>query len=149
MIAAARLTPVSHTPAARGTLAVATRHREMRYLLVGGLNTGLCLALFAVFYWSFGGDVGYMGALVLAYSVGIVTGFVAHRFLVFQVQGRLLGDFVRFTMVNLGGFGLNAGLLPLLVEVGRVPAVPAQVLALGCTVVTTYFGHALFSFKRT
>ena len=45
-------------------------------------------------------------------------------------------------------FGLNAVLLPLLVEVVHLPVLPAQVLALGLVVVTSYFGHALISFRR-
>ncbi len=134
--------------APRGAVAAAAERRELRYLVVGGLNTAFCLAAFALFYWWLGDVIHYMGALVLAYAVGIVTGFTVHRRFVFQVQGRLLGDFLRFTTVNLGGFALNAALLPLLVEVFGIPAIPAQFLAIGCTVVATYFGHLLFSFKR-
>lgn len=132
----------------RGPVAAIAERRELRYLVVGGLNTAFCLAAFALLYWLFGDTIHYMGALVLAYALGIVTGFTAHRHLVFQVQGRLVGDFLRFTTVNLGGFALNAALLPLLVEVAGLPAVPAQVVAMGCTVIVTYFGHLLFSFKR-
>lgn len=126
----------------------AADRRELRFAVIGGLNTAFSLAAFALFYWLFSDVIHYMGALVLAYAVGIVTGFTAHRRFVFQVQGRLLGDFVRFTVVNLGGFALNAALLPFFVEVCSIPAVPAQVVATGCTVAATYFGHLLFSFKR-
>ena len=139
---------MTEKPALREVVAAAAERQELRYAVVGGLNTVLCLAAFSLFYWSLGDSIHYMGALVLAYAVGIVTGFVVHRRFVFRVQGRLWGDFVRFATVNLGGFALNAGLLPLFVEIVGFPAVPAQVLAIGCTVVATYFGHLLFSFRR-
>jgi putative flippase GtrA len=139
---------VSENVASRKAIAYAVENRQLRYLVVGGLNTLFCLVAFIAIYQLLGDRIHYLGTLVLAYAIGIVTGFAAHRRFVFQVRGRLAGDFLRFTAVNLGGFAINAALLPLLVEVGGVPAIPAQVVAMGCTVVATYFGHALFSFKR-
>ncbi|AWB91719.1 GtrA family protein [Aeromicrobium chenweiae] len=139
---------MSENAVPRRAVAAVVERRELRYLVVGGLNTAFCLAAFIVLDRLLGDAIHYMGTLVLAYAVGILTGFAAHRRFVFGVHGRLLGDFLRFTVVNLGGFAVNAALLPLLVEVVGIPPIPAQVLAIGCTVVVTYFGHALFSFKR-
>jgi putative flippase GtrA len=124
------------------------RRRELAYLVVGGFNTLVGLTVFAVLYWSVGDTIGYLAALVLAYAVGIAVGFVLHRRFVFKVEGNVLVDLVRYTGVQAVAFGLNAVLLPLLVEVVHLPVLPAQVLALGLVVVTSYFGHALISFRR-
>lgn len=138
----------SERTAPRNRLSALLRRRELAYLLVGGFNTLLGLACFALFNHLMGDTIGYLGALFLAYAVGIVVGFVLHRRLVFKVEGNVLVDFVRFVGVQGVGLALNAVLLPLLVEVAHLPVLPAQVLALGLVVVSTYFGHALISFRR-
>jgi len=124
------------------------RRREIAFLLVGGTNTLLGLAVFTALYYTWGGTLHYLGALVLAYAVGIVVGFVLHRRLVFRVEGNLLVDFLRFTGVQATSLALNAVLLPILVEVFHLPVVPAQVLSLAIVVCASYFAHLMFSFRR-
>jgi putative flippase GtrA len=106
------------------------------------------LVAFAVLERSFGARIGYLGALVLAYAVGIAVGFVLHRRFVFRVEGNVLVDLVRYVGVQAVALGLNAGILPVLVEGAGLPVLPAQVLAVALVVVATYFGHALVSFRR-
>jgi putative flippase GtrA len=118
----------------------------MRFVVVGGVNTLISLLAFAVFDQALG--IHYMGALMLSYAVGIVTGFLMHRRFVFAVRGNVLVDFLRFTSVNLGGLAANAALLPVFVEVVHLPAIVAQVIATGVVTVGSYFGHLLFSFRR-
>ena len=124
------------------------RSRQFRFLLVGAFNTLVGLAAYALFVHLVGDTVGYVGALVLAYMVGIAVGFVLHRRLVFQVEGNVLVDLVRYIGVQASAFALNAALLPALVELVHVPPLPAQVIALSIVVVTTYLGHARISFHR-
>jgi len=131
-----------------GRLVALLRRREIAYLLVGGTNTLLGLGVFTALYYLWGDTLHYLGALVLAYAVGIVVGFFLHRRLVFRVQGNLVVDFLRFTGVQGTSLALNAVLLPLLVEAAHLPVVPAQVLSLALVVVASYFGHLLFSFHR-
>ncbi len=71
-----------------------------------------------------------------------------HRRFVFRVRGHVWLDLARFEVVNLAALGLNAVLLPLLVEVAGLPVILAQVVAGGLAVIGTYFGHLLFSFRR-
>lgn len=120
----------------------------MAYLLVGGVNTAIGLAWFAVWHVLIGDVIGYMGTLVLAYALGMISGFVMQRRFVFKVAGPFMVDFLRFGVVTAATFGLNAVLLPLFVEVGRVPVLPAQVVSIGLTVVLSYFAHRSFSFRR-
>jgi putative flippase GtrA len=124
------------------------RSRQLAFLVVGGINTLVGLGAFAVFERALGDEIGYLGALVLAYGVGIAVGFVLHRRFVFKVEGNVLVDLVRYVGVQAVAFSLNAVALPVLVEVVGVPVLPAQVLSLGFVLVTTYFGHALISFRR-
>ena len=116
--------------------------------MVGGFNTVVGLVAFAVFERWLGGTIHYLGALVLAYAVGICFGFVLHRRFVFRVAGGWLVDLIRFIGVQAVALALNASILPLMVEVVGLPVLPAQVLTLAIVVVSSYFGHALVSFRR-
>jgi putative flippase GtrA len=124
------------------------RRRESAYLVVGGINTLVGLTAFALFDRFLGDVIGYLGALVLAYAVGITVGFVLHRRFVFKVRGGVWLDLVRFVGVQLAALAVNAALLPLFVEVAHLPVLPAQVLSLALTVAASYFAHLYFSFRR-
>jgi putative flippase GtrA len=136
------------TPSKRTWIGAIVRRRESAYLVVGGVNTLVGLGSFVVFERWLGDTIGYLGALVLAYAVGITVGFMLHRRYVFKVKGSVLLDLVRFVSVQLSALALNAVLLPLLVELAHVPVLPAQVLAQAMVVVASYFGHLYFSFRR-
>lgn len=132
----------------RAMLRAALARREVRFVLVGGTNTLIGLIAYAVFYTLWGDGLHYLGALLLAYAVGICVGFVLQRRLVFRVRGSVLLDLVRYTGVQAVMLSINAVLLPLLVEKADVPALPAQLVAQAVLVVTTYLCHSLFSFHR-
>jgi putative flippase GtrA len=122
--------------------------QRVAYLLVGGVNTVIGLAWFFVLHETLGGTLGYMGSLVGAYVLGMFSGFAMQRRFVFKVAGPFAVDLMRFGVVTAGTFCLNALLLPLFVEVARVPVFPAQVLAIALTVVGSFFAHRSFSFRR-
>jgi putative flippase GtrA len=130
-------------------LASPARRRELMFLTVGGANTAVSLAVFAGFHAVLSGHVHYLVMLMLTYAIGIVVSFTTQRLLVFRVQGSLLADFARFTLVQLLAFVLNALILSVIVEAVGVPVVPAQVIALALVVVATYFSHLHFSFRRS
>lgn len=121
---------------------------EIRFLIVGGLNTAVGLVAFALLYLWWGDVLHYLGALIIAYTIGSALGFVLHRRFVFRVRGRVLLDLVRFVGVQAASLALNSLLLPVLVEVVGLPVLPGQVVALALVVVATYFGHTWISFRR-
>ncbi|MFI2105025.1 GtrA family protein [Isoptericola sp. NPDC019693] len=135
-------------PAWRARIVAVLRRRESAYLVVGGINTLVGLLAFAAFERLLGDTIGYLGALVLAYAVGIAVGFTLQRRFVFRVRGGVWLDLVRFVGVQLSALALNAALLGAFVELLHLPVLPAQVLALALTVVASYFGHLHFSFRR-
>lgn len=124
------------------------RRREFAFLVVGGVNLLVGLGAFQLFYFLWGSQIHYLGALLAAYAVAIPVAFVLYRRWVFKVEGNVLVDFVRFTGVQCVSLGINAIALPLLVELGHLPPQVAQVLALAIVVVFNYFGHLLISFRR-
>jgi len=125
--------------------------QRFRYLVVGVFNTLLGWGLFAVAHYLVGdhlGRFGYMVSLYLSYAVGVVVAFLMHRRIVFRVHGRFWLDLGRFTLVNLGGLGLNTVLLPLTIELTGLNPVIAQGCVALAVAMLTYIGHKWFSFRR-
>ena len=126
-------------------LAVSVRRlladQKFRFLLVGGTNTVVGYAAFAVF------DVVII-ALVPAYAISILLAFVLYRRFVFHVSGHVVRDFVAFLGVNGFAFVINLVLLTILVGIAKLPSLGAQALALGITVLISFFGHREVSFRR-
>ena len=139
--------PPAHLPPA-GLLTQLVRSQQVAYLLVGGINTAVGLGFFALAHGLFGSAIGYMGSLVLAYALAILVAFVLHRRFVFRVKGHPARDLARFAGVQSTSLGINAGLLPVLVEVAGLGPLVAQTIATGVTVVLSYFAHKHFSFAR-
>jgi putative flippase GtrA len=117
---------------------------EVRFLIVGVVNTIVGYGLFAVFLLFF----PYLVSLYLSYAVAVSLAFVLHRRFTFRVRGNVLVDFVRFVGVYVVSLAVNTVVLPVLVEfVGLHPLV-AQGVALVITTLISYVGHKWFSFRR-
>ena len=141
--------PAPDESLAPGPLLRLVADRRVAYLIVGVFNTANAFLLFIVAQWILGDSfAGYMSSLLISHVLGVLCAFVLHRRFVFRVRGHVWLDLARFEVVNLAALGLNAVLLPLLVEVAGLPVILAQVVAGGLAVIGTYFGHLLFSFRR-
>lgn len=140
-----RSTPV---PPELSPLVRLLRDRRVAFLMVGAINGGVGFSCFALAYSLFGGEIGYRGALVVAYAVAIGIAFILHRRFVFRVSGEVWSDFARFMLVNLRALVANALLLTASVELVRLPGLPAQLVALCVTVCISYLGHLTISFRR-
>ena len=122
---------------------------RVRFVLVGGVNTLVGYGLFALFQFTLGGSIGYLGSLVAAYAIATVIAFSLHRRFTFRVRsGRRLVDFARYAGVTVISLLLNAGILALFVEVAHWNPYVAQAVSLVTTTIVSYFGHKFFSFRR-
>ncbi len=122
---------------------------RVRFLLVGGINTLVGYGLFALFQWSLGRSIGYLGSLVASYAIATVIAFSLHRKFTFRVRsGQPFIDFARYAGVTAISLLLNAGILALFVEVAHWNPYFAQALSLITTTVVSYVGHKWFSFRR-
>jgi putative flippase GtrA len=145
---------ISTDPVGRRTLrTVVVRllsDERVRFLIVGGVNTVLGYALFALFDLTIGRWIGYIGSLYLSYVIAIGVAFVLHRRFTFRVggTGNAVVDFLRFVSVYVVALAINTIALPILVEVVHIPPLPAQALVVILTTLLSYFGHKFFSFRR-
>jgi putative flippase GtrA len=118
---------------------------EIRFLLVGVINTVVGYGLFALFLLVF----GYLVSLYLSYAVAVSLAFLLHRRFTFRVKGNVLVDFVRFVGVYVVSLAVNSVVLPLLVEIAGLHPLIAQGIALVITTLISYVGHKWFSFRRS
>lgn len=137
----------------RGLIIAASRRPEVRYLIVGGLNTAFSYGLFAVALvllhsWSVPGD--YAIAITFSWIVSNLTSFTLQRRFVFAGTGHPVREFVKFTSVTFGSFLANLGLSWLSAAIlgfdGAIEKLISQVVVTIVLVIGTYLLHRGFSF---
>jgi putative flippase GtrA len=121
---------------------------RVAFLIVGVANTVIGFAWFALFQATVGQLYGYMVTLVCAHIASVLCAFVLYRRFVFRVRGHVFRDLARFESVYLVSLGINAVLLPLLVEFAHLEPIVAQALIVFVTTLVSFFGHREFSFRR-
>jgi putative flippase GtrA len=138
----------SDATVSRSRLGALLRDGRLRFVGIGGINTVFAFLVFAVLQATLGRSVNYMIILLLAHVIGVLEAFVLYRLAVFRVKGNVMRDLARFESVYLFALGINAALLPLLVEVGHLAVILAQAVIVFFTSVVSYLGHKHFSFRR-
>ncbi|QWT25320.1 GtrA family protein [Subtercola sp. PAMC28395] len=121
---------------------------RVAFLIVGSANTVIGFAWFALFQATIGQLWGYMATLLFAHVASVLCAFVLYRRFVFRVRGHVWRDLARFESVYLVALGINAILLPLLVEFAHLIPIVAQALIVFVTTLVSFFGHRNFSFRR-
>jgi putative flippase GtrA len=126
-------------------------HQFVRFLFAGGVAAAANFG--SRFLYSLA--LPYAYAIVTAYITGMVVAFILMRGHVFKAeQGKLGRQAVRFVEINLLAVAqtlfisliLARWLLPLL-GVGRHAEAVAHLFGVLVPVVTSYFGHKLFTFR--
>jgi len=123
------------------------RDQRVAFLIVGGINTVVGFLCFAGFLLLLGKQ-RYLVALLCAHVVAVLIAFVLYRFAVFKVRGHVLADLWRFETVYLSALAVNFVVLPLLVEIARLPVLLAQALIVLVTSLMSWLGHKHYSFRR-
>ena len=123
----------------------------VRFLLSGGVAAALNYG--SRFLFSMIMPFGF--AVICAYFVGAITGFLLFRYLVFPFSGKRIRDqVVAFVAVSASGgvltwiisVGLARYALPALHYPGPVEAT-AHAVGIAVPTITSFFGHKLLSFR--
>jgi putative flippase GtrA len=101
--------------------------------------------------------LSYEVSIVLAYVVGMVVAFTIMRMFVFKsaTESSKRAQFVKFSIVNVLGLAQTLAISELVAR-WAAPALGFQrhaetighVMGVGAPVVTSYFGHKYFSFRK-
>ncbi|WP_044562333.1 GtrA family protein [Azospirillum sp. B4] len=123
-----------------------------RFLLVGGFSAGVNV----VARYLLNRAMPFEAAVLVAYLFGMITAYLLSRHFVFQASGRKAHEeFVRFCLVNavsaaqvwLVSEGLARLAFPSLGLTWHAEDI-AHVIGVLSPVVTSYFGHRHFSFRK-
>ena len=128
------------------------RSEFIHFLIVGGFSAGVNF----ISRIGFSELVSYRYAVFFAYIIGMLTAFLLSKHYVFEKSGRSSKDELRdFTIVN-----IFAVIQVWLISVTLVeyffpylsftfyPEEVAHLIGLGIPVISSYFGHKYFSFKK-
>lgn len=129
-------------------IAALTARRPVRFLIAGAANTALGLSFYPALLWSVPFfQTHYMMALGISQAVCLLFAFTTHKLAVFRTRGRWLREFRDFASFYLFNYAANWAALPLLVDVGGVPPIPAQVGFTLILIVGSWFWHSRVTFR--
>lgn len=120
----------------------------IQFGLVGGLGFVINLAIFALCQRGLG--IPYLAAYMIAWLVAVTNNFLFNRRWTFNEHAqasRIHFQALRFVLVSAVAAAVGAGLLALLVEVGGMPKVPAEALAVAASTPLNFLGNKLWSFR--
>ena len=127
---------------------LAASDRPLRFLAAGAVNTGFGLAIFPMLLWSSNWlHRHYMVALLVAQAASVMFAFVAYRLALIGHKGDLARQFGLFSSFYLFNYLLNWAALPLLVEVGHIPPIFAQLGFAAVMIIGSYYWHSRITFR--
>ena len=124
------------------------RRRELRYLVVGGINTLFGYGLGVGLYLALSPMLHILVIGVIGSVIAITFSFTTYKLFVFGTRGHWLREYLRSYVVYGGTGVLGILLIWLLVDGLRLPIWIAQGIAILLTVLVSYLGHARFTFRR-
>ncbi len=122
--------------------------RPLRFFIAGALNTILGVGLYPALVWTF--DLfreHYLVALGICQAICLVFAFATQKYGVFQSRGNTKAEFSKFATFYVGNYAANWAILPLLVEIGKIDPVIAQIAFTLVVVLGSYFWHSRITFK--
>ena len=91
----------------------------------------------------------YVAAKVVAWAIATINGYLLNRAWTFSIrEGRKRTRLPHYTLVQGAGMLVNLVALVLLVEVGGLPSLPAQAIALPCSAATTFLANKHWTFRH-
>jgi putative flippase GtrA len=130
------------------SLAAVTQRRPLRFLMAGAANTAFGLAIYPALLWSVPAfRTHYLVALGIAQAVSLCFAFTTYKLGVFRTRGNILREFATFASFYLFNYAANWLALPLLVELGHIPPVIAQLGFTVALIAGSWFWHSRVTFR--
>lgn len=122
--------------------------RPLRFIVAGAINTAFGLAIYPLLLWSMPPlQRDYMLGLGIAQVVSLCFAFATYKLGVFRARGNMVREFGAFSSFYLFNYAANWAVLPLLVELGGVPPVIAQLAFTAALILGSWFWHSRVTFR--
>ena len=126
----------------------ASAERPLRFAAAGAANTVFGLGIYPLLLWAVPVfHTHYLIALGIAQAVSLCFAFTTYKLGVFRTRGNLVREFGAFASFYLANYAANWIILPILVEIGGVPPVIAQLGFAFVIIVTSWFWHSRVTFR--
>lgn len=120
--------------------------KRARFLFVGGLNTVVGYALYALFIYL---KMHYFLAQLFSNILAIANSYLWNKYFTFRSATKSISEILRFVSVYAASYLLNMGILYLSISVLKWNAYLSGIICLSVTTVLSYFGHNKISFRNT
>ena len=124
-------------------------HKELRYLMVGILNTVVGYGLGVGSYMVGHPYFSLIGIGIISNVLAITFSFMTYKYIVFQTQGQWLREYARAYLVYGSTALFGIALLWFLVGQLVLSIWLAQAIIVIVTTVSSYLGHSRFTFYRS
>jgi putative flippase GtrA len=129
---------------------VRNSERPLRFAVAGAANTVFGVAVYPLLLWSVPSlHTHYLVALGIAQAVSLCFAFATYKLGVFRTRGNVAREFGAFSSFYLVNYAANWAALPLLVELGGISPILAQLGFTAVLIVGSYFWHSRVTFRAT
>lgn len=104
------------------------RLKMFRFILVGSVNTISMYILYVVMVFI---GLPYNIALIIDYVVGIIAGYMMHRYWTFAINTSVTKSFPKYCVTYIGVYFINLAILNVIVRNNLLNPIPGQLVALG------------------
>jgi len=130
-------------------LALVSRHRVVRFLVVGCCNFVVSFAAFYAAYRYLPLDAGRGAAAnVFAYAAGMINSFLLNRFWTFAAEGHIGVHAARFAVLNAVTLAASTAIMFVLVDWAGYPELAVWLPLTIAIPVVHYFGMKNWTFAR-
>ncbi len=119
---------------------------KIRFLIIGGLNAGISYLIYLAVCLILG-ESFYQIALALAWAISSVISFTTQKFLVFNVEGNVIKQYLKCCTTWFFSYLINAFFLEMFVKQLRFNVYLAQIIATLLAAIFTYILFKKFAFK--
>lgn len=123
-------------------------NQKLMYLLIGGVNTLLGIAVFSLLYWVLHRHMHYQLITVLAHFLSVFNSWILYRRLVFKSDAPALIEYLKFNLSSLLMLGFQVFGLFVLVDQFQFHPLVSQPIVVVIAIIVSYVLHSKFTFSR-
>ena len=121
----------------------ASRTQIIKFCCVGILNTVVGYGAFFILV----NYLYYLAALLAAHIIGVIHSYLWNKYWIFRSRKTTLAEFVKFNVIYVVVFVVNAAALYACVDILSADPKIAQLILLPLITVISFFGQKLWTFK--
>ena len=122
-------------------------NEKLRFLIVGTFNASFSYLIYSAIC-HFCGENRYQVALVIAWILTSITSFLTQKFLVFNVKGNIIKQYLKCCLTWFFSYIINAILLEILVKYIGLNVYISQILATCASAIFNYIMFKAFTFRK-